>query len=281
MLVAGAETALGRATVRALRRSGGEVRVYLDAEVAGDADAEGFRRLGCKTALGTLDDEGRLELALEQVHTVVHCWGGPLTAPAEELDGLAGVLSAALGAGCRRLVWASHLGADDPAGVAYLQACADAEALLADATLESVVIRRALTYGPGDELTRRLATATGAAVRPEARHAPLALADLAAALAQADALDRRATRAGSGGAAAAGGELRGDLALVVELAGPQVRTIAEIAAALRAAGLGGGQPTQLPATTAALYARDLVGGPGAMGRAGMTLERGVARLPRG
>lgn len=305
MLVAGAETALGRATVRALRRSGGEVRVYLDAEVAGDADAEGFRRLGCKTALGTLDDEGRLELALEQVHTVVHCWGGPLTAPDDELDGLAGVLSAALGAGCRRLVWASHLGADDPAGVAYLQACADAEALLADATLESIVVRRALTYGPGDELTRRLAAAAGAAVRPEARHAPLALADLAAALAQADALDRRATGRGSGSAAAGGGELRsgsaeaaggelrsggaaagggglaGDLALVVELAGPQVRTLAEVAAALRAAGLGGGQPTPLPATTAALYARDLVGGPGTMGRAGMTLEQAAARLPKG
>lgn len=293
MLVAGAETALGRATVRALRRSGGEVRVYLDAEVAGDADAEGFRRLGCKTALGTLDDEGRLELALEQVHTVVHCWGGPLTAPDDELDGLAGVLSAALGAGCRRLVWASHLGADDPAGVAYLQACADAEALLADATLESIVVRRALTYGPGDELTRRLAAAAGAAVRPEARHAPLALADLAAALAQADALDRRATGRGSASAEVAGGELRsgsaeaaggglaGDLALVVELAGPQVRTLAEVAAALRAAGLGGGQPTPLPATTAALYARDLVGGPGAMGRAGMTLEQAAARLPKG
>ena len=260
MLVTGAETALGRAAVRALRRTGGEVRVYLDAEVAGDA--EDFRRLGCKTAVGTLDDEGRLELALEQVHTVVHCWGGPLTAPDDELDGLAGVLSAALGAGCRRLVWASHLGADDPGGVAYLQACADAEALLADATLESIVVRRALTYGPGDELTRRLAA--GAAVRPEACHAPLAVADLAAALAQADALDRSATR--------------NDLALVIELVGPQVRTLAEVVTALRAAGFSDGRPTPLPATTAALYDRDLVVGPGALGRDGMTLEQGTATL---
>jgi len=260
VLVTGAETALGRAAVRALRRSGGEVRVYLDAEVAGDADAEAFRRLGAKTAIGTLDDEGRLETALEQVHTVVHCWGGPLTTPADELDGLAGVLSAALGAGCRRLVWASHLGADDPAGGAYLQACADAEALLADATLESIVVRRALTYAPGDELTRRLAA--GGAVRPDALHAPLAVADLAAALAQADAVDRR----GSGST----------LALTIELAGPQVRTLAEVASALRDAGLGGGQPTPLPATTVALYERDLVGGPAALGKGGTTMEQAAS-----
>lgn len=272
MLVTGAETALGRATVRALRPTGGEVRVYLDAEVAGDAEAEDFRRLGCKTAVGTLDDEGRLELALEQVHTVVHCWGGPLTAPDDELDGLAGVLSAALGAGCRRLVWPSHLGADDPGDVAYLRACADAEALLADATLESIVVRRSLTYAPADELTRRLATGVGPGVgalgsrgvRPEARHAPLAVTDLAAALAQADALDRNARRA--------------DLALVIEVAGPQARTAAQIAAALRGAGLGVGRPTPLPTTTVALYDRDLVGGAGALGKTGVTLEQGLATL---
>jgi uncharacterized protein YbjT (DUF2867 family) len=246
VLVTGAETGLGRATVRALAGAGGEVRAYLDAEVAGDEEAAELRRWGCKTALGTIDDEGRLELALEQVHTVVHCWGGPLTGPGAELDGVAGALSAALGAGCRRFVWASHLGADDPAGVAYLAACAEAEALLADATLESIVLRRSLTYGEDDELTRRLA---GSAVRPDALHAPLALGDLAGAIARADLL--RSVR---------------EVNVVVELGGPETLTFAEIAAAL------GAGKAPLPATTVALYDRDLLPGPAAL--------RGRSRLPR-
>jgi uncharacterized protein YbjT (DUF2867 family) len=255
VLVTGAETGLGRATVRALVRAGGEVRAFLDAEVVGDEEADDFRRLGCKTALGAIDDEGRLELALEQVHTVVHCWGGPLTDPEAELDGLAGVLSAALGAGCRRFVWASHLGAGEPEGVAYLEACAEAEALLAEATLESVVFRRSLTCGESDELTARLAFGR-ADVRPDARHAPLAIADLAAAIVRADLLQR--------------GSVRADLSLVLELAGPEILPLAAIAAALRRT-LPPSAAAPLPPTTVALYERDLLPGPGAL-----TLARTVA-----
>lgn len=258
VLVTGVETGLGRATVRALRRAGGEVRAYLDAEVAGDDDAEDLRRAGVKTALGEIDDEGRLEQACEQVHTVVHCWGGPLTDPDEELDGVAGVLSAALGAGVRRFVWPSHLGADAPDGIAYLEACADAEGLLAEATLETFVLRRSLTYGPGDELTARLGAARD--VRGDARHAPLALGDLARALAQADRLER--------------GRVRRDLSVTLELAGPETVTFADLVAAL---GNGPAGPP-LPATTAALYSRDLLPGPATLGRDGTPLARGLATL---
>jgi uncharacterized protein YbjT (DUF2867 family) len=263
VLVTGAETGLGRSAVRALRRAGGELRVFLDATVAGEDEAADFRTLGCKVAFGEIDDEGRLELALTRVHTVVHCWGGPLTPPDEELDGIAGVLSAALGAGCRRFVWASHLGAGEPGGVGYLEACAQAEALLADATLETVVLRRALTYGADDELTRRIAGGGAAQVRPDARHAPLALPDLATAIAGADRLDRTATR--------------DDLSLVLELAGPQTLPFADIAAALRHRGADGGAEP-LPAHTVALYSRDLVAGPDTLGREGMPLTRGIVAM---
>lgn len=252
VLVTGAETGLGRMVVRAARAGGGEVRAYLDGEVAGDEDAAALRALGCKVAVGEIDDEGLLELALEQVHTLVHCWGGPLTDPGEELDGLAGVLSAAVGAGCRRLVWASHQGADDPGDVAYLRACADAEELLADAPLESVVIRRALTYGPSDPFTTSLAGGA-AGVRADARHAPLTMGDLAAALVRADAMARDAVRT--------------DLALVLELTGPQVMSVRELAVVLRRAGVTGSR-TPLPPGTSALYGRDLVPGPDAVGRDG-------------
>src|SRR5680860_1475298 len=86
VMVTHAQSAAGRAAVRALRRSGGELRVWLDAEVATDDDAAAFRGLGCKVAAGTMDDEGRLELAFEQVHTVVHLGGGPLEEPEEVLE---------------------------------------------------------------------------------------------------------------------------------------------------------------------------------------------------
>jgi len=252
VMVTGAETGLGRMVVRAARAGGGEVRAYLDGEVVGESEAAALRAQGCKVAVGAIDDEGLVELALEQVHTVVHCWGGPLTAPDEELDGLAGVLSAAVGAGCRRLVWASHQAADDPGATAYLRACADAEELLAEAPLESVVIRRSLTYGPGDAITARLAGGA-AGFRAEARHAPLAAVDLAAAMVRADAMAR--------------GDVRADLALVVELTGPQVVTVGELGVLLRRAGVAGTR-TPLPATTAALYALDLGPGPAALGREG-------------
>jgi len=262
VLVTGAETAVGRATALALARGGGEVRVFLDDSIPG-ADVEAVRRAGCKVSIGEIDDEGRLELALEQVYTVVHCWGGPLTAPDQELDGAAGVLSAAMGAGCRRFVWASHLGAGDPAGAAYLEACAQVEALLDDATLESIVFRRSLTYGPGEPLTGRLAAGAGARVRATARQAPLALADLVSAFVQADALDR----AGS------------DLSLVLELAGPDVVGFGAVVTALGGPSQDGatnGEP--LPPWTVELYSRDLVPGPGALGAGGTPLAVGAAEV---
>src|SRR5687768_6455422 len=133
VLITGAETPEGLATARRLARTRGEVRAFADVDAAEAAEA--LRSLGCKVARGTLDDEGHLEAALEQVHTVIHLAGGPMTDPDEVLDAAATVLSAAIGAGCRRMIYASHLGAGDPRGNAYLEACAEVEALIADAPL--------------------------------------------------------------------------------------------------------------------------------------------------
>lgn len=259
VLVTGAETGLGRAVVRGVRAGGGEVRAWLDAEVAGDDEAAALRAQGCKVAVGAIDDEGLMELALEQVHTVVHCWGGPLVAPAAELDGLAGVVSAATGARCKRLIWPSHLGAGEPGADPYLAACAEAEELLADAPMETVVVRRALTYGPGDALTALLAGGARG-VRPEARHAPLAARDLAAVLVRADAMER--------------GRVRPELSVVVEVAGPAVVTVGELVTALRRAGVDRDRGA-LPATAAALYSRDLLPGSATLGREGTPLPDGV------
>lgn len=268
VLVTGAEHALARATARALAAARGEVRVYLPAAIGESPDpepvrdpvADRYRQLGCKVARGRLDDEGRLELALEQVHTVVHVDGGPLQPPEQVLDGVASVVSAAIGAGCRRIVWPSMLGAGESKG-AYLAACADAEALLGEAPVETVVVRRSVTYAAHDPLTAALA----AGVPPEvgrARHAPVYVDDLAAALAGTD----RARGA------------RGASHVVVTVTGPEVVSLDAFARLLRGVGSGA---SPLPAPTAELLARDAVPGDEAIGREGTAPAEGAALLRAG
>lgn len=269
VLVVGAETAAGRATVRGLAHGGGEVRVWLDADRVDEAIERHYRRSGCKVAVGAMDDEGRLELALEQGHTVVHLDGGPLDDPVRALDAVAVVAAAAIGARCRRLVYASHLGADEPGGNAYLQACADAEDLLADAPLETVVVRRALTYGRGDPLTEALAAGPPARAL-QARHAPLFAEDLAGAVVAADRERHRP----------------GDHHVVVELAGPDVVTVGQLARLLRpptgglwgVLGRAGSRAGVLPPATVDLLARDALPGPDALGRRGTPLTEGIRRM---
>jgi uncharacterized protein YbjT (DUF2867 family) len=261
VLITGVEDALGRAVVRALVRAGGEVRVFVDDSELAPADLTAVRGAGCKVARGTLDDEALLELALEQVHTVVHAAAGVLLDPGELLDGLASVTSAALGAGCQRLVWLSHLGADLPAGNPWLEACADGEALLAEAPIDTVVIRRALTYGVGDALTGVLADSTGGA-SPDALHAPLFLQDLAAAVVAADNRDRA----------------DGTLAhLVVPLGGPRQASLGELVALLGGQVRSGGAGGPLPFHAADLLSRDLLP-PAGSPAAGTAPEAGTAAV---
>ena len=240
VLITGAETAEGRAAARRLLRASGEVRVFVDSEDS--TAAESLRAAGCKVARGDLSDEGHLETAAEQVHTVVHLGGGPMTPPADVVDDAATVLSAALGAGCRRLVWASHVGAEDPRGNAYLQACAEVEAMFADAPLETIVVRRALTYGPGDVLTDALAMGAVPESAKESTHQPLYVDDLALVIAEADRVRGSVS----------------DLAIVITLTGPTEVLLSSFADLLAAPGRGRSASPALPAPVVGLLSRDLV-----------------------
>lgn len=241
VLITGAETAEGRAAARRFLRSGGEVRVFVSLDTP-DAVVEQFRSARCKVARGSLDDEGHLETAAEQVHTVVHLAGGPMTPPDDVVDDAATVLSAAIGAGCRRLVWASHVGADDARGNAYLEACAETEAMLADAPLETVVVRRALTYGPDDALTVALAAGAVPPEAVESTHQPLYVDDLGMVIAEADRV--------RGGV--------GDLGIVLTLTGPTEVLLGGFADLLTAPDRDRSAAPALPSVVADLLARDLV-----------------------
>lgn len=258
VLVTGGETPAGRTTARELLRAGGEVRLWVGEDVDPGVVA-GLRSHGYKLARGDMDDEGRLELALEQVHTVVHLSGDLLTPPGALLDDVASVASAAVGAGCRRLVWRSHRWAVQPDGNPWLEACAEAEELLADAPLETVIVRTGVCYGPGDPLTRALRAAP-----PDspARHAPLYLDDLGEAVAVID-------RERSGLA---------DLHIVVDMAGPEEVTWPEFARALGSLPPGPGIAS-LPEHTRELLARDTPAPPAALGTTGTPIAA-VAQLIR-
>ena len=266
VLVTGAEGAVGAATVRGFLRGAGEVRVYLDAERSGDEDAERFRAMGCKVALGTLDDEALLETAMEQVHSVVHLAWGPLDDPEEQLDALATVAAAAMGAQVSRLLWTTELAAAEPAGSAYLEALAEAAGIVTSLPMETIVFRCALRYGRADPFTALLAGATwqnGADL--SAPHAPLFLDDLAGALVTADNQRRSA-----------------DLRLEVELVGPQRVTLGDFVRRLQdALGDEGAPAAPPPAWMADWLSRGATGGPDALGRRGTSLEEGLALLRTG
>lgn len=261
VMITGAESGAGRAVARALLSTGGEVRAYLDAERCGEDDAAAWRRAGCKVALGTLDDEGHLESALEQAHTVVHLAGGPLAETQAQLDELATVMSAAVGAGCRRFIWPTELAALTAGENPYLQQQREAADLLDELPMEVVTMRCALRYGVADALTVALAGGLASAADPAARHAPLHLDDLADAVVAAD------SQRGS----------RGELHFAIELVGPNVVPLGGFVERLRAVLAPSGASTP-PRWLADWLSRSAVGGPEALGRQGTRIVEGLARL---
>ncbi len=190
VLVTGVEGAVGRRAVHQLAAGGGEVRAFVQADLAAPARSEAragsYRQLGCKVAHGHLDDEAHLEPALEQVHTVLHLLGRPTDDPAAHLDATATVVSAAIGAGCRRLVLLSDLAIAQVAQNPWLEALAEAEEMAADAPLESVVLRCAVIVGPDDPLTAALA-AGALGDDPPGAHWPVSWIDVATTAVLADA----------------------------------------------------------------------------------------------
>ncbi len=100
VLVAPADTPLGVALVRALRADGAEVRAW----ATGDGDVGALRAAGAFVAVGDLDDEGRLDAAMTDAHTVVGLHAHPLVRDADRLDAdLRALLTAAEKAGVARL----------------------------------------------------------------------------------------------------------------------------------------------------------------------------------
>lgn len=185
VLVVPADTALGVPLVEALRRDGAEVRAY----ATGAGDVRALRAVGAFVAVGDLDDEGRLDAAMTDAHTVVALHADPLVASEDALaTHLHVALTAAHKAGVARLVVRSVPGADvgeDP----LRRACASVEERLADLPLPTVVVRTSLVD------TTALRDALASQPPPEdVDVGPLAVGDVVDALVALDAA--RGTRVG-------------------------------------------------------------------------------------
>jgi NADH dehydrogenase len=238
VLVTGATGCVGRALIPMLVDAGGQVRVYVR------RDVPEYRELGVKVAIGEADHEGRLESALEQVHTLVHLIGGPLpdgdaTVEWLNLDTTEVALRAAENAEVRRLLFLSPLGADPVSEHPYLAAKGRAEDAILGSKLEHAIFRCAPILGPGSALSLALERGLSSSVRMN----PIAVGDVAAMLVSADTRD-------------AG--LRG----VWELGGPEVLAVAELSAILGLRGGGLGRALRgVPKELSALFGRDQVADP--------------------
>jgi uncharacterized protein YbjT (DUF2867 family) len=179
VLVVPADTPVGVPLVRALAGLGGEVRAY----ATGDGDVASLREAGAFVATGTLDDEGRLDAAMTDVHTVISLHADPVAATSAAVLGhhLDVLLAAATNAGVARLVVRSAPGAD--AGTDGLRAaCALVEQRLGEMDLPTVAVRMSLVDTPDlrDALVAARATPGDLPV------APLHVDDVVAALVALD-----------------------------------------------------------------------------------------------
>lgn len=141
VLVTRGGSSLGRLIVGSVAATGGQVRAFCDPE----EPVGEVRRLGAIVASGSLLDEGHLETAMEQVHTVVHLGVDPLADSADlVVEQAATVLSAAVGAGIRRLLALSIAGASADAGDPLRRAAAEVELLARDAPFPATAVRASL-----------------------------------------------------------------------------------------------------------------------------------------
>jgi uncharacterized protein YbjT (DUF2867 family) len=171
VLVTAAHRPLARRLAARLLEEGGQVRVTATGDVAS------LRAAGAIVATAEADDEGRLEAALAEVHTVVHVGGGVLARdPAAIVAEAEVVARAAEQAGVRRIVALSLPGAEPEAGDPLRRAKAAVEARFAAAGPPSVIVRASLVDTPA--VRDALATAGDLGDAAAVQVAPVRVEDL-------------------------------------------------------------------------------------------------------
>jgi NADH dehydrogenase len=221
-MIVGASGPIGRAVVRKL-----VPRDEVRATVRRASAAEDLRQLGAKVAVGSFEQPYELAEILKRVYTLVHLTGGANQVDVQgtllgNYSSMLVSISAARMAGVSRVVTVSVPGASPEAEHPLLRAKGLAEEALANSGLDHVIIRSTHAYGLGGFWFASMAH--GALADPpfvvgrgDQQLAPVAVDDLAAAVAAAD--DRSEQVAGTWG-----------------IEGPDVVTASELVGLLRGDG---------------------------------------------
>lgn len=237
VLVTGATGVVGRALIPRLVDSGGQVRVYVR------RDVPEYRALGVHVAVGEADHEGRLESALEQVHTLVHLVGGPVpergvTIEWLNLETTQVALRAAENAEVARVIFLSPIGADPASSDPYLASKGAAQDAVRKASLQHAVFRCAPVVASNSALVTFLSRGVPSSAR-HARMNPIAVGDVVQAIVAADTRE---------------GEIRGEW----ELGGPEILTLSELAERM---GAKARRLSLAQRELASLYSRDAIADP--------------------
>ena len=190
VVVSHASGPLGDALIPVLLERGSEVRAIVRDRGA----AERARRLGAKVTARGLDDADAIRTAVRDAHTVIHT--ADFLFPPDELieawnlGWTERLVDACDGTRVARFLLLSSVGADPAAANAYRRAKGRAEAVVRACGIEHAVLRTTHRYGPGfgglGELALRWLWWTVVPGDGRQRLAPVAVADVAAALAAAD-----------------------------------------------------------------------------------------------
>lgn len=141
VLICGAATAVGRQIADSLLDEGGEVRLFSGGDVAA------LRARGAFVSHGTWDDEGRLEAALTDVHTLVFVPHSVDSAPDRITAAAAVAARAASNAGVERVLMVSALGVSGTADP-YRLALREAESQLATVPAPTLIMRSNVVVSP-------------------------------------------------------------------------------------------------------------------------------------
>jgi uncharacterized protein YbjT (DUF2867 family) len=150
LLLTGATGLVGSAVLRRLLAEDASVRCLVR-----DPRRLGAQRVKVQIALGDLADPPSFRNAMRGVEAVVHLAASirdQQRGSIEELNGIATwrMVSAAQGAGARRFVFMSVLGASTHHRARLFRAKALAEKAVEDADLQSTVLAPSIVYAPGD-----------------------------------------------------------------------------------------------------------------------------------
>lgn len=137
VFVTAADHGIGPPLIAALRADGADVRAF----ARGTGDVGSLRAAGAFVAVGDLDDEGHLDAAMTDAHTVVvptDTW----SADPDDLDvEVATIARAAHLASVARIVLVSLCGADAGSDAPLLAAYGRAETAVAEAGMQALVVR--------------------------------------------------------------------------------------------------------------------------------------------